>query len=55
MGYINYEKAINIFEKHLNGKVNASQEIWKWINLDLWLKMIGNNYTKNNLHSDKMP
>mgnify|MGYP001158206626 FL=1 len=37
-GYIDYEKAIKIYEKHLDGSVDASQEIWKWINLELWFQ-----------------
>ena len=38
-GYIDHENAILIYRKHLNGSVNASQEIWKWINLELWFQM----------------
>ena len=37
-GYIDHEKAIKIYGKHLNGSVNASREIWKWINLELWFQ-----------------
>jgi asparagine synthase (glutamine-hydrolysing) len=35
--YIDYKKAIQIYQKHLDLSVDASQEIWKWINLELWL------------------
>jgi asparagine synthase (glutamine-hydrolysing) len=38
-GYIDHQKAIKIYGKHLDGSVNASQEIWKWINLELWFQM----------------
>ena len=37
-GYIDHEKAIKIYGKHLNGSVNASREIWKWISLELWFQ-----------------
>jgi asparagine synthase (glutamine-hydrolysing) len=42
-GYIDHQKAIKIYGKHLDGSVNASQEIWKWINLELWFQMFENN------------
>ncbi len=36
--YIDVEVAKNMYSDHLNKKLNCSKEIWKWINLDLWLK-----------------
>ncbi len=36
--YINTKSAIEMYKKHLNGEANCSRDIWKWINLDLWLK-----------------
>lgn len=30
--------ALRKFNKHLNGKINISKEIWKWINLELWFR-----------------
>jgi asparagine synthase (glutamine-hydrolysing) len=35
--YINPEKSLLLFNKHLNKKINISQIIWKWINLEKWL------------------
>jgi asparagine synthase (glutamine-hydrolysing) len=35
---INRGKAINIYKKHLRGKVDINREIWKWINLDKWYR-----------------
>ncbi len=36
--YINTNKAWSEYQKHLEGKINIGKEIWKWINLELWLK-----------------
>ena len=30
--------AIGMFGKHLNGKIQVSKEIWKWINLENWFR-----------------
>ena len=30
--------AIKLFKKHLNGSINISKEIWKWINLEIWFR-----------------
>jgi asparagine synthase (glutamine-hydrolysing) len=38
--YIDTQKAKNIYTKHLKGELNCSTDIWKWINLDLWLKKL---------------
>ncbi|MCX6278615.1 MAG: asparagine synthase (glutamine-hydrolyzing) [Bacteroidetes bacterium] len=32
------EEAIKLFQRHLNGKIDISKEIWKWINLELWYR-----------------
>ena len=37
-GYIIPEEAIKLYKKHLNGEVNVSKDIWKWINLELWFR-----------------
>jgi asparagine synthase (glutamine-hydrolysing) len=37
--YFNVEKVRNLFTKHINKDINASKEIWKWINLYLWIKL----------------
>jgi len=38
--YINAEIAMKLYSKHLTGKINISQEIWKWINLNEWLTLL---------------
>ncbi len=35
---INPNKAGEIYEQHLSGKVNISKQIWKWINLEIWFR-----------------
>ena len=37
-GYFNSELANSQFKKHLEGKVDISKEIWKWVNLELWFR-----------------
>jgi len=41
--YINTDIAKVMYQKHLNREINCSKDIWKWINLNLWLE---NNITK---------
>lgn len=36
--YICSEKASTVFQNHLKGNVDNSKEIWKMINLELWLR-----------------
>jgi asparagine synthase (glutamine-hydrolysing) len=36
--YIDTKRAMIMYNKHLNHEINCSKDIWKWINLDLWLK-----------------
>ena len=36
--YIDIKSAKRLYREHLNHKINCSKDIWKWINLDLWLK-----------------
>ena len=38
MKYVDTERAMLMYKKHLNKEINCSKDIWKWINLDLWLK-----------------
>lgn len=33
---INSEKALKLYNAHLQKKINISKEIWKWIHLELW-------------------
>jgi asparagine synthase (glutamine-hydrolysing) len=37
-GIINVEKAKSLYSKHLNKDINISQDIWKWIHLELWFR-----------------
>ena len=37
-GYFDSEIANKQYKKHLEGKVDISKEIWKWINLELWFR-----------------
>jgi asparagine synthase (glutamine-hydrolysing) len=37
-GIIKPEKAKKFYEKHLSGEINVSQDIWKWIHLELWFR-----------------
>ncbi len=38
--YIDIERAKEMYQKHLNGEINCSRDIWKWINLNLWLDRV---------------
>jgi len=43
-GYFNSNIANEEYKKHLEGKIDKSKEIWKWINLENWFrKFIDNN------------
>ena len=35
-GFIDKKIALKMYNDHLSGKKNISQEIWKWINLETW-------------------
>ncbi|MDN3643385.1 asparagine synthase (glutamine-hydrolyzing) [Lutimonas halocynthiae] len=37
-GYFNSKIANIQYQKHLEGKVDISKEIWKWVNLELWFR-----------------
>jgi len=37
-GYLNPNKCLNDYKLHLDGKINIAKEIWKWINLELWMQ-----------------
>jgi len=39
--FIDLPKAHSLYMRHVNRKVNAAKEIWKWINLYYWLKQNG--------------
>ena len=34
--FVQREKAITLYNKHLLGEIDISKEIWKWIHLELW-------------------
>ncbi len=35
---IDVSKAKEQFQKHVNGKINIANEIWKWVHLELWFR-----------------
>lgn len=35
---IDSDKALQLYKRHLKKEVQASKEIWKWINLELWFR-----------------
>ncbi len=39
--FIDIDSAKLIYKRHLNKEINASKDIWKWINLSVWLEKEG--------------
>ena len=37
-GIVDSFEAIKMYNAHLSGKKDASKEIWKWVNLELWFR-----------------
>lgn len=37
-GYFNIKKIHELYQNHINRKINISKEIWKWIHLELWFR-----------------
>ncbi|MCX6157774.1 MAG: asparagine synthase (glutamine-hydrolyzing) [Ignavibacteriae bacterium] len=37
LNYFNIEQVRRLYKKHLNNEINASKEIWKWINMYIWM------------------
>ena len=37
-GYFDSAIANKQYKKHLDGKIDISKEIWKWINLEVWFR-----------------
>ncbi|PCH67692.1 MAG: asparagine synthase (glutamine-hydrolyzing) [Bacteroidetes bacterium] len=35
---VNVDKAQVLYKRHLDRKINISGEIWKWVNLELWMR-----------------
>lgn len=40
--YFNVKQVRKMYEEHCNGKKNYSKNIWKWVNLELWLRKYEN-------------
>jgi asparagine synthase (glutamine-hydrolysing) len=36
--FIDPVKALSLYQNHLAHKTNVSNEIWKWVNLELWFR-----------------
>jgi len=36
--YFDKDTALNQYSLHLDGKIDASKEIWKWINIEIWFR-----------------
>jgi asparagine synthase (glutamine-hydrolysing) len=37
-GYLKPKKCLKDYHAHLDEKINIAKEIWKWLNLELWLR-----------------
>lgn len=37
-GYLNPEKCLKDYTRHVNGEIHIAKEIWKWFNLELWFQ-----------------
>jgi asparagine synthase (glutamine-hydrolysing) len=42
-GYIDPKRAVALYGRHLERKINISREIWKWINLEIWCRTFVEN------------
>jgi len=42
-GYFNVPKVRKAFENHCAGKINISSLIWRWVNLEVWLRMFSDD------------
>jgi len=38
-GYFNVDKVMQAFDNYCKGKMNCSSTIWRWVNLELWLRI----------------
>jgi asparagine synthase (glutamine-hydrolysing) len=36
--YFNQQRSLELFQQHLDRKIEISKEIWKWINVELWCR-----------------
>ena len=39
-GYFDVRKVRQAFENHCSGKINIGSLIWRWVNLEVWLRML---------------
>ena len=37
-GYFVPEEAMKLYKRHLAGEVNVAKDIWKWVNLERWMR-----------------
>lgn len=37
-GLINSHMALQLYQRHLDGQINISKEIWKWLHLEMWFR-----------------
>lgn len=37
-GILDVDKVMGLYDRHLKGEINISQEIWKWLNIELWYR-----------------
>jgi asparagine synthase (glutamine-hydrolysing) len=45
--FIHIDAAKRIYQDHLDKKINVSREIWKWINIELWMRNYFDQPIKN--------
>jgi asparagine synthase (glutamine-hydrolysing) len=45
--FIRIDTAKRIYQDHLDKKINVSKEIWKWINIELWMRNYFDQPIKN--------
>lgn len=38
--YFDQKKCLKLYDAHMQRKINVSRDIWKWINLELWLRSL---------------
>ncbi|HNT67405.1 MAG TPA: asparagine synthase-related protein [bacterium] len=37
-GLIDNHKALQLYQRHLDGQINIAKEIWKWLHLEMWFR-----------------
>jgi asparagine synthase (glutamine-hydrolysing) len=38
--YFDQKKCLKLYDAHIQRKINISRDVWKWINLELWLRRL---------------